>query len=286
VGAHIYGSVATELALPESDMDIMITGVNSFGSKETHQSNISHLFDYVNANFSDKIMVKSQKILHTQVPIIKLAFNLAEYYDEYSKEGNPFLPFINFDSIDSINPHLKELSVDISISDSFCESEHQGLLQSEFVKEKLALHKELRPVCLMLKKLLVENNFNDPYTGGLGSFSLFLMLYAALRFEQYQPDHMFRADNIYKGRLYVWFLTLYGENFNIDKNVIYFLEDGTPMVFDKLTKSSSSLLCVFDPTNVKNNTTQKAFRIQDIQKLFKEKKLSITSIYSKPGMTA
>jgi predicted nucleotidyltransferase len=37
VHAAIYGSIATGLALPESDIDIVITGVNSFGNKDTHK---------------------------------------------------------------------------------------------------------------------------------------------------------------------------------------------------------------------------------------------------------
>lgn len=180
VQSHIYGSVATELALPESDMDIMITGVNSFGSKDAHQSNISALLDSLQQYFDVEIMPKSSKILNTQVPIIKLAFNLSKYYDAKIQNEQVKLPFINFDSIDNINPHLRELSVDISISDSFNESAHLGLSQSYFVRDKLNQYPVLRPVCLILKKLLVKNEFNDPYTGGLGSFGLFIMLYAAL----------------------------------------------------------------------------------------------------------
>lgn len=180
VQSHIYGSVATELALPESDMDIMVTGVNSFGSKEAHQSNISALLDSLQAYFDVEIMPKSSKILNTQVPIIKLAFNLSKYYDAKIQNEQIKLPFINFDSIDNINPHLRELSVDISVSDSFNESAHLGLSQSYFVRDKLNQYPVLRPVCLILKKLLVTNEFNDPYTGGLGSFGLFIMLYAAL----------------------------------------------------------------------------------------------------------
>lgn len=115
VQAHIYGSVATGLALPESDMDIVITGVSSFGSKENHAFNISLLFENILGKFSSKILVKSQKILQTQVPIIKITFDLSEYYDEVMKYDPIRLPYVNFESIDLINPSLKELAVDVSI---------------------------------------------------------------------------------------------------------------------------------------------------------------------------
>lgn len=288
VQAHVYGSVATELALPESDMDIMITGVNSFGNKETHKDNISTLHSMIGEAFEDDIMIKCSKILNTQVPIIKLTFNLAKYYDMFSKDECR-LPFINFDSIDSINPHLKELSVDISVSDSFNNSEHLGLTQNNFVREKLALYPVLRPVCLILKKLLVKNDFNDPYTGGLGSFGLFLMLYAALCFERVNSNEMFHCDATYKARLLIYFLSMYGENFDIEKKVIFFSEDGFPMLFDKIGQSplgNNKILCVYDPTNIKNNTTQKAFRIEEIQRLFKETKQKITCNGSETAQNA
>jgi predicted nucleotidyltransferase len=146
VQAHIYGSVATELALPESDMDIMITGVNSFGSKDAHQANICSMLDGLQEYFDAEIMSKSSKILNTQVPIIKLAFNLSKYYDIKLQNEQVNIPFINFDSIDHINPHLRELSVDVSISDSFNESAHLGLSQSYFVRDKLNQYPVLRPV--------------------------------------------------------------------------------------------------------------------------------------------
>lgn len=211
IEVHIFGSIATELALPESDMDIVVTSVNNYGSKLKLQSNITMLFNNILDNMNNKVLVKCTKILNTKVPIIKLTFNLAEYYDEYSNYGSNALPYINFDSIDSINPHLRELSVDISISDTFDESSHLGLHQSNFVKEKLQEYPVLRPVCLMLKKLLVKHDLNDPYTGGLGSFSIFVMLYATLYFERTSSNILFQSENTYKARLFAYFLSYFGE---------------------------------------------------------------------------
>lgn len=179
VEAHIYGSVATELALPESDMDVMITGVNSFGSTEAHEGNITEMHRSIKEYFDEEILTSSECILNTQVPIIKMKFNLEKYYEIHERKGDIFVPFINFDSTDASGSSLKELAVDISMSDSY-EGAHMGLKQNAFVKEKLEQYPVLRPVCLTLKKLLIANGFNDPYTGGLGSYGLFIMLYAAL----------------------------------------------------------------------------------------------------------
>lgn len=193
------------------------------------------------------------------MPIIKLKFNLSEYYDSCVKAGYNNLPYVNFDSIDSINPHLKELSVDISICDSFGDSEHLGLLQSNFVREKLEEYPILRPVCLMLKKLLVRNELNDPYTGGLGSYSLFIMLYAALYFEMVNSNDIFscsehtsssqedyarkkvQLDSPFKARLFAWFLSFYGECFNIETHTMMFLEGDKPIVLPKLYRGKDEV---------------------------------------------
>jgi DNA polymerase sigma len=146
VQAHIYGSVATGLALPESDMDIVITGVNSFGSKDNHSFNISLLYDNIVKHFSGKVMSESKKILPTQVPIIKLTFSLSDYYDEKMKHDKTALPYVNFDSIEALNPKLKELAVDISICDSFDGAEHQGIRAAYFVETNLIQYPILRSV--------------------------------------------------------------------------------------------------------------------------------------------
>jgi DNA polymerase sigma len=301
VQANIYGSVATGLALPESDIDIVITGVNSFGNKDDQLANISKLYDNILDFFNDKIMITAKKILQTQIPIIKLTFSLEEYYQErvrIQEEGyegeqtsklesdHTALPYIDFDSINSINPHLKNLAVDISMWDSFNGVEHQGIKAANFVESNLNQFPILRSVCLMLKKLLVSKSLNDPYTGGLGSYSLFLMLYAAYFLEKAGKYDWFHSDLTHPARLFTWFLTYFGEYFDYDSQAIIFVPNGIPL---SLTKASCGLestnqtdravLCVIDPLNPKNNTTQKAFNIMSIRKLFSETKQKIFREY-------
>ncbi|CAI2366148.1 unnamed protein product [Moneuplotes crassus] len=278
VEAHIYGSVATELALPESDMDVMITGVNSFGSSQVHSENITEMHNALKEYFDEEILISSASILNTQVPIIKLKFNLEKYYEVHDNKGDIFVPFINFASTDASGSSLKELSVDISMSDSY-EGAHMSLKQSAFVKEKLEQYPVLRPVCLTLKKLLIANGYNDPYTGGLGSYGLFIMLYAALCFENMNSDEMFQQEATYKGRLFIYFFSMYSPEFDVENKCIFFFPDGMPIVVDKFGKipgANSKLLCVYDPTDNKSNITSKAFRIKEIQEWFKSIKEKMT----------
>lgn len=117
--------------LPESDMDIVVTGINNYGIRENQMSNICLLYDDILKQFSPSLLTKSAKILYTQVPILKLTFSLAELYKESVRLGLTNLQLIDFESI---NPCLKELAVDISICDSYDSSQHQGIKAANFVK--------------------------------------------------------------------------------------------------------------------------------------------------------
>lgn len=85
----------------------------------------------------------------------------------------------------------------------------------------------------MLKKLLVRNGFNDPYTGGLGSFSLFLMLYAAYYIEKINAYEGFHSEDTHPARLFAWFLTYFGDYFDIDKMAIIFMKEAIPLTMLK-----------------------------------------------------
>jgi DNA polymerase sigma len=73
---------------------------------------------------------------------------------------------------------IEEIYLDITIEDADGE-DHFGKDCKDFVKQKIKENPPLRPVCLVLKKILKRFDLNKPYTGGLASYSLFLMLLAA-----------------------------------------------------------------------------------------------------------
>lgn len=211
---------------------------------------------------------------------------MKEYYIQRIKSDLYALPYINFDSERCIDPILRILSVDISISDSFDESSHLGLLQSNFVREKLQEYPVLKPVWLMLKKLLVINKLNNPYIGGLGSFSLFLMLYAVFVLEVLHRYEDFQYDNIYPARLFIWFLWYFSEYFNYKSLAIKFDENLFPTISPKLywgvkNIQDLSTLWVYDPLDERNNTSSKVFKIENIIELFLKTKHWIHQKYSK-----
>ena len=117
-------------------MDIVVTGINSYGNRDNHISNLTDLYSKIKNEFSSDFLVMSKQILYTQVPIIKLEFSLKEYYNKRLESDISALPYIDFDSDKWIDPILQRLSVDISLSESYGETIHLGLLQSNFCKRK------------------------------------------------------------------------------------------------------------------------------------------------------
>ena len=62
--------------------------------------------------------------------------------------------------------------------------QHRGLECIELVKEYTAHYPYLKPIVLVLKNLLKIHGLNDPYTGGLSSYGVVLMVVSYFQFDQ------------------------------------------------------------------------------------------------------
>ena len=70
-----------------------------------------------------------------------------------------------------------DYSVDITLTDNSVDEHFQkGFQTINFVQTSFNQTKILKPVCLILKNLLRTHSLNEPYTGGLGSFALFVLV--------------------------------------------------------------------------------------------------------------
>jgi non-canonical poly(A) RNA polymerase PAPD5/7 len=92
---------------------------------------------------------------------------------------------------------------------TFWHEGHSGLASIEFVNKALEFEPGLKPLLLVLKKVLYLEDMNDVYTGGLSSYGLFLM---ALFVEQ-AGYHRGRPAEGLAARV-VGFLEFFGEGFD------------------------------------------------------------------------
>jgi DNA polymerase sigma len=111
---------------------------------------------------------------------------------------------------------------------------------------------DLKPIVLVLKKLLHNSNLNSPYHGGISSYSLVLMT----------STFLYTNNAFSMGKNLTEFLNYYGNFFNP-------LITGLNGEGYMLNLNNADPIMVLDPLNITNNTTRNAFRIQEILQLFK-----------------
>jgi len=71
----------------------------------------------------------------------------------------------------------KAIKIDITMMTDH----HNGLACVDLVREYLEENQVIEPIILVLKQMLKVWGFNDPYTGGLSSYALFLMIVSFLQ---------------------------------------------------------------------------------------------------------
>ena len=79
----------------------------------------------------------------------------------------------------------EKMQIDISIQ----EEKHFGLKCVALVKSYLSEYVVLEPLILALKTILKNANLNDPYTGGLSSYGLILMVVSYIQSTIYQNNY-------------------------------------------------------------------------------------------------
>lgn len=84
---------------------------------------------------------------------------------------------------------------------------HNGLECVGLVKEYLAENQLIEPLILVFKQMLKVWGFNDPYTGGLSSYALFLLIVSFLQAKQMPKD----LSQVNIGHILLEFLKYYAE---------------------------------------------------------------------------
>jgi non-canonical poly(A) RNA polymerase PAPD5/7 len=148
-----------------------------------------------------------------------------------------------------------ELEVDITLSDFDIDPHFQSGYQTiTFVHGALTTSPVLKQVCLMLKTLLANKDMNQTYSGGLGSFGLFVMLmsvYSTMGYPEMSSAHLLST-----------FLMYYGSCFSPYENIITYYGTKTRLTQD------GSVYHIEHPVNEEINVSKGGFRMLEIQELF------------------
>ena len=218
----VFGSTATGLYSPLSDIDIVVLGLEG--------DLTSWIYRLAETLQRDKNVIQLRIIASARVPLIKFI------------DAKTCIP------------------VDISLNvDS-------GPRNTATVKQLLKEYPMAKKLFVVLKYLLTVCGLNEVYTGGLGSYALFLMVIASI-----QQHSLSSTGPVTLSSALLHFFSFFGSEFPFSEKGISVREEGS--FFDKEERGWSNSRCphalsIEDPGNTDNDVTRSSFHILYIRELF------------------
>jgi hypothetical protein len=196
---RVFGSEATGLALPSSDVDLVVAlppvrqalrPIMEAGILEGRNAIQESLVKQAARQLARQDWAAAESMLsveNTAVPIVSLAVRCGPH-------------------------HAADQPVRVDLS--FDAPGHAGLTSAELVRELLARYPALAPLALALKQFLKERSLHHAYTGGLSSYCLLLLLAA-------YSKHAAALDGpLPLGRLFADVLAFYGRAFDPRRSAV------------------------------------------------------------------
>lgn len=208
------------LCLPTSDIDIAI----QLDGEELPSQNDS---EEGKAQKKQKKITKQQELDDMKTwdlnkdkavsPLKRLASALREHWlDDLS-----YLEVIEKTRI----PLVKFTHAPTNISIDVCFNQKTGPQAAALMHQYMEALSPLRPLAFVLKKYMASRGLNQPYTGGVGSFLLQMMILTFLQHRERDAVHKRMPSSCNLGALLVEFFEFYSTDFN-------FILTGTSVRFD------------------------------------------------------
>lgn len=146
-----------------------------------------------------------------------------------------------------------------------------GIETIEVIKSMLIRQPAMKPLLLVMKQFLFSRALNEVVSGGLGSYSLLLMVYAFLELHPFiQAKWICPLDNL--GVLLLDFLEFYGRLFYYNKAKITFSLDSNGMLEcaldERLSTNDNAYFCIEDPLNSENIVSKGTFSMATVKSSF------------------
>ncbi|XP_012083850.1 uncharacterized protein LOC105643363 isoform X2 [Jatropha curcas] len=240
---NVFGSNATGLSLPTSDVDLVVClppvrnlePIKEAGILEGRNGIKETCLQHAARYLANQEWVKNDSLKtveNTAIPIIMLVVevpsdliisatsNIQSPKEEPTRmtgdhENNYRTDVVG--SEDSISPNCSQSNCDstkdvksIRLDISFKSPSHTGFQTTELVKELTEQFPAATPLALVLKQFLADRSLDQSYSGGLSSYCLVLLI---TRFLQHE-HHLGRPINQNWGSLLMDFLYFFGNVFD------------------------------------------------------------------------
>lgn len=225
---EVFGSYATNLYLPTSDIDICV--MNSPQGGGNAPAFHEHL-ELAQAIRNVKGMAKRVNIIKAKVPLVKIV----------ASDSN--------------------VQCDISFNRA------NGPGNVPVIKKYIAMYPALRPLLMVLKCFLQQRSLNEVFSGGLGSYSVLLLVVSHLQMSGYNFPRA--SPNL--GTALLNFFRLYGRTFNFCLTGIRVKDEGS--YIDKFaqyqtTAGDAPRFSIEDPNDATNELGRNSFAAGRIRRAF------------------
>jgi len=286
----VFGSQATGLFLPSSDIDlVLLIPENAGGEKNEKEGCVAGNQEEAESQKDrekremeewDAKMVSSS----SRSPLVVLGEALRRHWiDDLSYLEiieNTRIPIVKFTHSPT------NLSVDI------CLNQETGTKAAELVRRFGDAMPPLRPLTFVLKYFMAARGLNEPYSGGVGSFLLQMMIVSFLQHREREEFHTSGSESILNlGALLLEFFELYGIDFNYVTTGISIRNDGS--YFPKGAKNRREnywqparpfSLALENPFETDMDCGKSSFRIQLVQRTFEVAFRVLMSHVSEPAL--
>ena len=266
----IYGSQASGLSLPESDIDLLLIYYDSNNSLERLINELYKCLQISHKFFNITSLPKASS------PLIKIAYKT------------------NNNEMD-----ISILHMDISFHNIFPNKTTiyftPSLLIVRYIQRSIEYLPQSKNIIIIIKKYLKNIGLNNYYTGGLSSFSIFLLVFSFYKY----VIKLFGNDvvnNFYIGQFLIQFLDFFSKfNFNqyiinINKEIPFIIKEKRNIceICEKDSNNKNKCInqnemanaVILDPFTL-NNIACNSFRINEIQQKFDSLKYNLLSNYKK-----
>uniref|UniRef100_A0A8C8FD36 Terminal nucleotidyltransferase 4A n=1 Tax=Oncorhynchus tshawytscha TaxID=74940 RepID=A0A8C8FD36_ONCTS len=158
-----------------------------------------------------------------------------------------------------------EVKVDISFNVK------NGVKAALLIKDYKKKYPVLPKLVLVLKQFLLQRDLNEVFTGGIGSYSLFLMAVSFLQVRDFCSSS-FSFSELRRFGLFLYFFELYGRHFNYLKTGIRIKDGGSYVAKDEVQKSTDlyrpSMLFIEDPLAPDNDVGRSSYGVLQVKQAF------------------
>lgn len=291
---NVFGSNATGLSLPTSDVDLVVClppvrnlePIKEAGILEGRNGIKETCLQHAARYLANQEWVKNDSLKtveNTAIPIIMLVVevpddlitsavsNVQSPRDEQIEKIAEHGKHAHSDTVGSedsscsqiTNSHMKDVK-SVRLDISFKSPSHTGFQTTELVKELTEQFPAATPLALVLKQFLADRSLDQSYSGGLSSYCLVIII---TRFLQHEY-HLGRPINQNFGGLLMDFLYFFGNVF--DPRQMRISVQGSGVYINRERGYSIDPIHIDDPLFPTNNVGRNCFRIHQCIKAFSE----------------